>query len=112
MAERDQAKKTGDKSNYDRVTDLMKQAAGNIGFITFQYSPTLDFQQAQQTSNHDQAEIPTQETSKDGKSQDVLESAIEATETSTRTGSINQQVQNMKDIQRTQEEQNIDVARD
>ncbi len=104
MAERDQAKKAGDKSNYDRVTDLMKQAAGNIGFITFQYSPTLDFQQAQQNSTHDKTEISTQETPKDGKSQDVLESAIEATETSTRTGSINQQVQNMKDIQRAKTE--------
>ena len=107
MTERDQAKKTGDKSNYDRVTDLMKQAAGNIGFINFQYSPTLEFQQAQQGYNHDQAEnktSPNQEISKDGESHDVLESAIEATKSSTRTGSINQQVQNMKDIQRAKTE--------
>lgn len=115
MDERNQAKKSGDKSNYDRVTELMKQAAGNIGFITFQYSPTLDFQQAQEGHYQEQSETktsPNQETSKDSEGHDILDSAIEATELSTTTGSINQQVQNMKDIQRAKTEPNIDIARD
>lgn len=115
MDERNQAKKSGDKSNYDRVTELMKQAAGNIGFITFQYSPTLDFQQAQEGHYQEQSETktsPNQETSKDSEGHDILDSAIEATELSTTTGSINQQVQNMKDIQKAKTEPNIDIARD
>lgn len=42
ISERDQAKQNGDKINYDRITELMKESAGNIGYVQFYYSPSIE----------------------------------------------------------------------
>ena len=50
-------------------------------------------------------ELPTQDMSKTTESQTLLDSAIEATEESTRTSTINEQVQNIRNVQREKTQQ-------
>lgn len=50
-------------------------------------------------------DLPTQDIGKTADSQTLLDSAIEATEESTRTSTINQQVQNIRNVQREKTQQ-------
>lgn len=65
MDERAEAKKNGDMPNYHRITSLMQHAAGDMWYVTFEYSPSQmpskTEQPSEKSSFRDSIALPKEE---------------------------------------------------